>query len=147
MCDYSLHSVKSRPARAGDELVTTEFANTTTRGFSAVDEPNVAVCLLPGTEVAFSEDAACDHPFAALFPRMRFGSVRERLARFRQINKEWSNTHHDALEFANGKVVLLTRLRPGQTATVLQLPAQYSAEKQSSISSPFGGSSHLVAMS
>jgi hypothetical protein len=35
MCDYSLHSVKSRPARAGDELVTTEFANTTTRGFSA----------------------------------------------------------------------------------------------------------------
>jgi hypothetical protein len=138
MCDYSLHSVKSRPARTGDELVTTEFAYTTTRGFSAVDEPHVAVCLLPGTEVAFSEDAACDHPFAALFPRMRFGSVRERLARFRQINKGWSNTHHDALEFANGKVVLLTSLRPGKTATVLQLPAQKLAEKQSSISSPLG---------
>jgi hypothetical protein len=137
MCDYSLHSVKSRPAKAGDELATTEFAYTTTRGFSAVGEPNVAVCLLPGTEVAFSEDAACDHPLAALFPRMRFGSVRERLARFRQINEEWSNTHHDALEFANGKVVLLTRLRPGQRVIVLQLPAQYSAEKQNSFSPPF----------
>ena len=137
MCDYSLHSVKSRPANVGDELVTTEFAHTATRGFSAVGEPNVAVCVLPGTELAFSEDAAADHPLAKLFPKMRFGNIGARLARFRQINTEWSNTHHDALEFANGRMVLLTRLRPGQRATVLQLPAQYSAEKQNSISPPF----------
>jgi hypothetical protein len=130
MCDYSLHNVKSRPASVGDELVTTEFAHTRTRGFSAIGEPTVAVCLLPGTELAFSQDAACDHPFAALFPRMRFGSVRQRLARFRQINQEWRDTHHDALEFANGRVVLLTNLRPGQRATVLQLPVQQSADKQ-----------------
>ena len=54
---------------------------------------------------------------------MRFGSIGARLARFRQINRG-SNSHHDALEFANGKIVLLTKLRPGQRATVLQLPAQ-----------------------
>jgi hypothetical protein len=32
-------------------------------------------------------------------------------------------THHDALEFPDGQVVLLTRLCEGQVATVLQLPA------------------------
>ena len=53
MCDYSLHGVAARPARVGDKLVTTQFWNTTTRGFSAVEEPRVAVCLPPGTEVAF----------------------------------------------------------------------------------------------
>ena len=132
MCDYSLHNVRSRPARAGDVLVTTEFDNTATRGFSADGEPGVAVCLMPGTELAFNDDAACDHPFARLFPRMRFGSSRARLARFRQINRQWSNTHHDALEFANGKIVLLTRLRPGQKATVLQLPVQRTFTKNSS---------------
>ena len=53
MCDYSLHGVATRPAKVGDKLVTTQFWNTTTRGFSAAEEPRVAVCLLPGTEVAF----------------------------------------------------------------------------------------------
>ncbi|MFZ0506113.1 MAG: hypothetical protein WAM44_20475 [Chthoniobacterales bacterium] len=33
-------------------------------------------------------------------------------------------THHDALEFPDGKFVLLTTLKPGQQATVLQLPAE-----------------------
>ena len=129
MCDYSLHSVQSRPAKAGDVLKTAEFANTVTRGFCSVGQPGVAVCLSPGTEIAFTEDAVCDHPFARLLPRMRFGSVGAQMARFRQIHLEWSNTHHDALEFANGRIVLLTRLRPGQTATVLQLPVQRSTDK------------------
>ena len=31
--------------------------------------------------------------------------------------------HHDALEFPDGQVILLTRLCEGQRATVLQLPA------------------------
>jgi len=58
MCDYSLHGVAARPARVGDKLVTTQFWNTTTRGFSAVEEPRVAVCLLSGTEVAFENSSA-----------------------------------------------------------------------------------------
>ena len=32
-------------------------------------------------------------------------------------------THHDALEFPDGQVVLVARLCAGQRATVLQLPA------------------------
>src|ERR1700741_1278379 len=42
MCDYSLHGVPSRPASVGDRLVTRQFWNTTTRGFAAVNDPNVA---------------------------------------------------------------------------------------------------------
>jgi hypothetical protein len=90
----------------------------------------MAVCLLPGTELAFSQDAECDHPFARLFPAMRFGSIGARLARFRRINQGLTNTHQDALEFANGRVVLLTKLRPGQRAKVLQLPAQADPDKK-----------------
>lgn len=127
MCDYSLHHVASRPAQVGDELITTQFFGTPTRGFSAVGEPNVAVCLLPGTELAFVDAATDDHPLGWLLPRSRFGKIGEKVARFRQIKMSDPVAHHDALEFANGKIVLVTRLRPGQRATVLQLPAQPNA--------------------
>jgi hypothetical protein len=56
MCDYSLHAVASRPAKVGETLVTTSFYGTSTRGFAAKQEPGVAVCLLPGTELAFEHD-------------------------------------------------------------------------------------------
>jgi hypothetical protein len=56
MCDYSLHTVVFRPAKVGETLVTTSFYGTSTRGFAAKREPNVAVCLLPGTELAFERD-------------------------------------------------------------------------------------------
>ena len=123
MCDYSLHNVATRPARIGDKLMTTNFPNTVTRGFCAVGEPRVAVCLMPGTEVAFEQEAESAHPFAWLFPRLGFGKIGAQAARFRQINVDYPTAHHDALEFANGKVVLINALRPGQRAAVLQLPA------------------------
>src|SRR5262245_36049518 len=63
MCDYSLHHVASRPAKVGDKLVTTQFNNSITRGFAAVGEPNVAVCLLPGTEVAFEKEVEFERGF------------------------------------------------------------------------------------
>ncbi|MGB6285808.1 MAG: hypothetical protein WBG18_15545 [Xanthobacteraceae bacterium] len=47
-----------------------------------------------------------------------------RTAIFRQINKERVVAHHDALEFPDGQIVLLTNLWEGQEAVVLQLPAQ-----------------------
>jgi len=119
MCDYSLHSVLSRSAKAGDNLVTTSFAGTTTRGFAAVDQPAVAVCLLPGTELAFENDVEWRRPFFGLFQKRRPCG---RLARFRQVNTQHAATHHDAIEFPDGQVILLTDLRPGQRATVLQLP-------------------------
>jgi hypothetical protein len=40
-------------------------------------------------------------------------------------------THQDALEFPDGQIVLLTYLRVGQRATVLQLPAQPLVRPQS----------------
>ena len=119
MCDYSLHNVVSRPARVGDNLVTKGFAITPTRGFVAVDEPTVAVCVLPGTEIAFENEVEWDRPFAMFRRNPRLGKV----VRFRQINKANPYVHHDAVEFPNGNIVLLTSLREGQKATVLQLPA------------------------
>jgi hypothetical protein len=119
MCDYSLQHVASRPAKVQDKLVTATFPNSITRGFASVGEPAVAVCLLPGTEIAFDKDVEY-RPAFRLFRSRRAG---QRLARFRQIDANQPSVHHDALEFPDGQVVLVTRLTPGQTATVLQLPA------------------------
>ena len=59
MCDYSLHGVASRPAKVGDKLTTRNFG-TGTRGFSAPEERTTAVCLLPGTEIAFASEIAVE---------------------------------------------------------------------------------------
>jgi hypothetical protein len=119
MCDYSLHLVASRPAAVGDTLIATDFTRSITRGFAAVGDPDTAVCLLPGTELAFEESVTYDRAFS-LFGKARIG---HKVARFRQINMEDPNVHHDALEFPGGQIVLVTRLTPGQRATVLQMPA------------------------
>ncbi len=123
MCDYSLHAVETRPAKVGDKLISTSFLNCFTRGFAGLGEPQVAVCLRPGTELAFERDVAIDHGFGRLLPSLGFGRLQERVARFRKINEEHNDAHHDALEFPNGRIVLVTRLCEGQVATVLQLPA------------------------
>jgi hypothetical protein len=128
MCDYSLHCIASRSAKAADALVTTSFPGTRTRGFASVDEPGVAVCLLPGTELAFENDVTWRRPFFGLFQKMRSCG---RLARFRQVNREPGDTHHDAIEFPNGEIVLVTDLRPGQRATVLQLPVAAQLDRAS----------------
>ena len=120
MCDYSLHFVSSRPARVGERLVSTGFATSVTRGFASIEDLNTAVCLLPGTELAFEREVESD--FGMTFrSRRRFG---HRVARFRQIHLDEPNLHHDALEFPDGQIVLLTELSEGQYATVLQLPAE-----------------------
>jgi hypothetical protein len=119
MCDYNLYLIASRPARVGDKLVSTRFRNSLTRGFAATGEPDVAVCLLPGTEVAFERDVECDGAFR--FFRSR--SLKQKVARFWQVNLDQPTTHHDALEFPDGEIVLLTELREGQHVAVLQLPA------------------------
>jgi hypothetical protein len=116
MCDYSLELVESRRAKVGDKLVSTSFPHTITRGFASVDDPNVAVCVLPGTELAFEQEVRCET--GVLFA-WRLG---HKVARFRQVNNGRSNAHHDALEFCDGRIVLLTQLCKGQNATVLQLP-------------------------
>src|SRR6266403_538696 len=119
MCDYSLHNVKSRPAKVGDKLTTHHF-NTGTRGFAAPEDANTAVCVLPGTELAFAREVSC-RPRSLLGWKAR--TVNHTTAIFRQINKDDPRTHHDALEFPDGQIVLLTDLFEDQEATVLQLPA------------------------
>jgi len=126
MCDFSLHSVHSRPAKVGDRLVTRDFG-TGTRGFAALDDPNVAVCLMPGTELAFAREIAI-LPHGLLGWKTR--TLDYKTAIFRQINKYKPTTHHDALEFADGRIELLTLLSEGQEATVLQLPAQPTSAAQ-----------------
>ena len=128
MCDYSLNEVASRPAKVGDKLVTTQFWNTNTRGFSPVLEPKVAVCLLAGTEVAFEGEVQRKVTgFQLSFFKKEPGHIHHKVARFRQVNLDNPCTHHDAVELPDGQIVLLTHLCVGQHATVLQLPAQAKA--------------------
>lgn len=120
MCDYSLANVKSRAANVGDQLTTRNFG-VGTRGFAAPEEPTTAVCVLPGTELAFSAE------IVIALPGMIDGDVKRTgfsTAIFRQVDKELPYRHHDALEFPDGQFVLLTNLAEGQHASVLQLPAR-----------------------
>jgi hypothetical protein len=126
MCDFSLQSVRSRPAKVGDKLVTRDFG-TGTRGFADVNDVGTAVCLMPGTELAFANDVAC---LALGFISWKSKTIDHKTAIFRQVNKEKPSAHHDALEFPDGRTVLLTVLCEGQTASVLQLPAQPKTESE-----------------
>ena len=113
MCDYSLHAVATRPAKVGETLITTTFRGTSTRGFASESEPAVAVCMLPGTELAFAEDVKCDN---------RSKAINFRVGKFGAIEPHVPHRHHDAIEFPDGNNVLVTLLCEGQRATVLQLP-------------------------
>jgi hypothetical protein len=123
MCDYSLKHVASRPAKVGDKLKTSNF-NAGTRGFAGADDPNTAVCVLPGTELAFDKEISV---YGVIDSAAR---PSHNTAIFRQINKEHEHMHHDCLELPDGQLLLLTFLTEGQTATVLQLPAAPRNEKE-----------------
>lgn len=129
MCDYSLEHVASRPAKVGDKLVTTSFRGFTV-GFCAVGEPKVAVCVQPGTELAFEREIELPSRF---WRARRLGT---NMARFRRINEECRTMHHDALELPGGRVVLLSALREEQLAMVLQLPAVQEQHKCAHAMSP-----------
>jgi hypothetical protein len=116
MCDYSLHAIASRPARVGEALVSTPFRGSATLGFASPAEKGVAVCLLPGTELAFETNV-----------RYRAGWFKTRIvnfnvAKFCKIAPEALCQHHDALAFPDGSTVLVNSLVQGQRVRVLQLP-------------------------
>ena len=117
MCDYSLEHLASRPAKVGDKLVTTHFKHTLTGGFCAVGEPNVAVCLKPGTELAFDHEIEIPAGFW-----LRPKKLVSKVARFRRVNEGCRAMHHDALELPDGQLIFVTRLCESQFATVIQLP-------------------------
>ncbi len=120
MCDYSLHAVATRPARVGETLITTTFRGTSTRGFASESDPTVAVCMLPGTELAFEDDVKYDNRW--IWKR----ATNFRVGKFGTIDPDVPHRHHDAIEFPDGSNVLVTHLSEGQGATVLQLPVTQS---------------------
>ena len=92
MCDYSLHHVKSRPANIGEKLITRNF-NTGTRGFASPDDRTTAVCILPGTELAFSEDVKWA-PFSVLSWRVKVKNPgRRSFDRSTRTCREYIMTH------------------------------------------------------
>jgi hypothetical protein len=123
MCDYSLEHVKSRPAKIGDRLTIRDFGRIT-RGFAASEDKSVAVCILPGTELSFASEVKCVRSAFVWSERV----ISHETAIFRQVNREYKWVNHDALEFPDGQIVLLTMLSEGQQATVLQLPASASVK-------------------
>lgn len=126
MCDYSLQHVKSRAANVADKLTTKNFG-TGTVGFCASEDAAVAVCVIPGTEIAFDAPiVTVQHPWENLTEKTHEYSV----GIFRQVDKEIALRHHDALELPNGEIVLLNSLAQGQVATVLQLPAAPKSEAE-----------------
>jgi hypothetical protein len=120
MCDYSLHAVATRPAQVGETLITTTFRGTSTRGFASEREPDVAVCMLPGTELAFADNVKYDSRW--IWTRQ----VNFKVGKFGVIDKHIPDRHHDAIEFPDGSHVLVTLLCEGQRASVLQLPVTQS---------------------
>jgi hypothetical protein len=118
MSDY----VKSRPAKVGEKLRTHRF-DPGIIGFAALGNADIAVRMLPGTELAFATAIKCSPRGFGLFG-WKLLVVNHTTATFRQVNKYHLRTHDDGLEFPDGKMALLTDLLEGQEATVLQLPAQ-----------------------
>src|SRR3954470_10664264 len=100
MCDYSLQHVRSRAAQVGDKLTTRNFG-AGTRGFAAPEDPTTAVCVMPGTELAFSEEIAVGAPGMIDWEVKKVGHT---TAIFRQVDKDSPHRHHDALEFPNGQM-------------------------------------------
>lgn len=130
MCDFSLKAVKSQPANEQDKLVTHNFGFGTV-GFKLASDENIgaatAVCVMPGTEIAF--DAAPELRWSYEWQGVEIIRPASETATFRQINTENLGTHHDALEFSNG-VVLLNSLKEGTPATVVRLPAPPKTEEE-----------------
>ena len=107
----------SRAAKVGDRLMTTDPAKPGASGFAALGKPDIAVRLVPDTELAFEKYIQYYRRFSLL----RF-SRGHRTAKFRQFNV--GNPHREcaALEFPDGRLVMISELAPGQTATVVQVP-------------------------
>jgi len=115
---------QTRPAKVGDKLFTHRF-NSGTTGFSTPEDIYLAICLLPGTELSFAYEVKRSR----LWPWTK-NIIPHKTAIFRQVNVDCPTVHHDALEFPDGDMVLLTYLMEGQEAVVVQLPATGSKASQ-----------------
>ena len=125
MCDFSLQSVRSRPAKVGDKLVTRDFG-TGTRGFADANDLGMAVCLMPGTELAFAVEVAC---LPAGLLGWKTKTINHQTAIFRQVNKEARRAPRRA-RVSRWAHRVADAVCEGQAASVLQLPAQPRTEAE-----------------
>ena len=140
MCDYSLHAVATRPAQVGETLITTTFRGTSTRGFASEREPTVAVCMLPGTELAFTENVKYDNRW------IWTKEINFRVGKFGVKDPDIPDRHHDAIEFPDGSSVLVTQLYEGQRATVLQLPMVHQPTHETEQTAAVAGAATPVSV-
>ena len=134
MCDFSAQAAKKREAVKGDKLVVAKISSHTT-GFVDINDQSMAVCILPGAELAFGKSVRAQKVLhsstlvgmikAAFRPKAEVVEAKN-VATFVQVNKDDPNTHHDALLFVDSAVILLNELEHGQTATVLTMPVDPS---------------------
>jgi hypothetical protein len=136
ICDYSLMHAKSRPAAVGDKLTVCDMGS---RTYGLTDDVATAgqwgnataVCLLPGTEVAFDEPVKRYNPEGTWRNQSEVIELKSSVGIFCQVDKENLCTHHDAFEFAEDHDrVLINHLVQGQRLTVLQLPAAPKTEDE-----------------
>gem|GEM_PF-4394553 len=114
----------TRPAEAGESLITTTFSGTATRGFASPADPTVAVCMLPGTKLVFTEKI-----------RYITGGIVNRtldhcVGVFDPVDSHIKDRHHDAVRFPDGSHVLVTLLSEGQRAAVVSIPPGQNATRE-----------------
>ena len=139
MCDYSLRALEKRPAEVGETLITTTFRGTSTRGFASESDPTTAVCMLPGTELAFVDNVRYDNRW--IWPK----TLDFRVGKFGQVDPHIPDRHHDAVEFPDGSYVLVTQLCEGQRVTVLQLPVREGQQEAKKTDSELPAPRPIVA--
>jgi hypothetical protein len=81
--------------------------------------------MLPGTELAFENEVEYDPVLGYFLPNRKVG---QKVARFRKVNNEQPHLHHDALEFPDGQIVLLTRLAKASTRPCCSCPPSHTPE-------------------
>jgi hypothetical protein len=128
MCDYSLMHVKSRAAEKNDELVTHDFGGGSV-GFKSVSDKEInsmatAVCLLPGTQLQIEDPMECRSWARGSTDKVEVFEQTKHAGGVATFSKRNDMAqYHDALEFADGTFLPVSKLFAGQRARVLQLPA------------------------
>jgi hypothetical protein len=119
MCDYSMHAIKNRKAVVGDKVKTSDFARTSSPGLESITEPNLAICLIPGTGVEFDEPVQHrDVSVNGIGVTLPF-----KIGRY--VRKPGHEAEfHDAFQFPDGTVVLMAYLVTNQTGTVTYVPEE-----------------------
>jgi hypothetical protein len=148
MCDYSLHTNPNRLATEGEDLIVYRFP-THSLGLASPADAKQMTCSAKGDKKSwwatlkewFSEGrvemsvcAVCIPPGAQLVLKdipqnlqTELGVRTEERVLFTQLNA-CAYAYRDAVEFTNGKVVLLQRLQSGQRVRVVSLAGTDAVE-------------------